>query len=73
MRSFRQAHRCATGLLPCHRYLCARISTDRNATYATGVASEIDQALARVVEVRRMEKAGLQDLLEDWSAPDDAE
>ncbi|MDE9451523.1 hypothetical protein J3R80_13700 [Aliiroseovarius sp. Z3] len=41
--------------------------------YATGVASEIDHALARVVEIRRMEKTGLQDLLEDWSAPDDAE
>lgn len=41
--------------------------------YATGLASEIDQALARVVEIRRMEKTGLQDLLEDWSAPDDAE
>lgn len=41
--------------------------------YATGVASEIDQALARVVEIRRMEKTGLQDLLEDWSAPDEAE
>lgn len=32
--------------------------------YTTGVASEIDQALARVVEIRRMEKTGLQDLLD---------
>lgn len=41
--------------------------------YATGVASEIDQALARVVDTRRMEKTGLQDLLDDFSEPDDAE
>jgi len=41
--------------------------------YATGTASEIDQALVRVVEIRRMEKAGLQDLLEDCSEPDEAE
>lgn len=39
--------------------------------YATGVASEIDHALARVVEIRRMEKTGLQDLLDEFSDRDE--